>query len=223
MSGHELKFTHVYVKPSTLAGAAAPTLLMLHGTGGNEHDLLPLARELAPASGVLSPRGQVLERGMPRFFRRLAEGVFDLEDLQRRTHELADFIAQAAGAYGFNPRTVVAAGFSNGANIAGSLLLLRPDVLAGAMLFRAMVPIVPEPLPKLPKTPVFLASGERDPMVSRDETERLAALLTASGADVTRVWQPAGHELTDNDVAQARDWLAVSLKAQALKPFANHH
>ena len=211
MHADQLGFNHVFVRPATpTAGdqTSSLTLLVLHGTGGNERDLLPLARALAPTAGGLSPRGQVLERGMPRFFRRLAEGVFDLEDLQQRTHELADFVTGAAAAYGFDPRGVVAAGFSNGANIAGSLLLLRPEVLAAAILFRAMVPIVPKPLPKLSSTPVLISNGERDPLVSREETERLAALLSSSGASVTTIWQPAGHELTDDDVTQARTWLS---------------
>ena len=211
MKAEQLGFNHVFVRPSMAEAGDRPsplTLLVLHGTGGNERDLLPLARALAPTAGVLSPRGQILERGMPRFFRRLAEGVFDLEDLQHRTHELADFVAAAAGVYGFDPHGVVAAGFSNGANIAGSLLLLRPEVLAGAILFRAMVPIVPKPLPTIPTTPVLISNGERDPLVSREETERLAALLSSSGASVTTIWQPAGHELTDDDIAQARTWLS---------------
>src|SRR5580765_6422182 len=131
----DLGFEHVFRAP---ASAHAPTLLLLHGTGGNEHDLVPLADTLAPGAGVLSPRGKVLERGMPRFFRRLSEGVFDLDDLRIRTHELAAFVAAAATHYGLDPKGIVAVGFSNGANIAASTLLLEPGVLAGAILFRAM-------------------------------------------------------------------------------------
>lgn len=203
-----MDFIHVYRPPAEPGG---PVLLMLHGTGGNEHDLVPLADTLLPGAAVLSPRGQVLERGMPRFFRRLAEGVFDIEDLKRRTADLADFIAATATKYGFSTHDVTAVGFSNGANTAAALLLLRPDVLGRAILFRAMVPLNPDALPKLPGTPVLLSNGRSDPLVSPEETERLAALLRSAGADVTVSWQNAGHELTDRDVLTAREWLAQHL------------
>ena len=151
-----------------------PTLLLLHGTGGTEHDLLPLAESLAPGAGVLSPRGKVLERGMARFFRRLAEGVFDLDDLRFRTHELAGFVDAASRHYGFDRTRVVAVGFSNGANVAASTLLLEPGVLAGAILFRAMVPIVPDPLPSLQGTPVFMSNGRTDSLIPAADAEGLA-------------------------------------------------
>lgn len=202
----ELSFQHVY-QPPTSERSDSPTLLVLHGTGGSEMDLLPLARTLAPQAGVLSPRGKVLERGMPRFFRRLSEGVFDEEDLKFRAGELADFIAAAAVHYNFDARRVVAAGFSNGANIAGALLLLRPEALGAAVLFRAMVPLVPADLPRHPGTPVLICNGRRDPLVAAAETERLAALLSKMGAAVTVQWQPGGHELTPNDVHEAKRWL----------------
>ena len=144
---------------------------------------------------------------MPRFFRRLSEGVFDLEDLTRRTHELADFVASAAAQYAFDPARVVAVGFSNGANIASSLLLLRPETLAGAVLLRGMVPIVPPELPSLAGIRVLLSNGRRDPLVAPDETERLRALLASAGADVTLAWQASGHDLTPADVPQAAKWL----------------
>jgi predicted esterase len=201
----DLGFVHVFQPPGE---AGAPTLLLLHGTGGNEQDLLPLAGVLSPSAGILSPRGKVLERGMPRFFRRLAEGVFDLEDLRHRTVELADFVEAAANHYGFAMQRVMAVGFSNGANVAASLLLLRPTVLAGAVLFRAMVPLEPETLPVLPQTPVLLSNGRRDPIVPAAQAERLAVLLRDAGADVTVAWQPAGHELTPSDATAAREWLA---------------
>ena len=200
-----LNFEHVW-EPG--ADSAALTLLLLHGTGGTEQDLLPLGRMLAPGAALLSPRGRVLERGMPRFFRRVAEGVFDLEDLVIRTAELADFVGAASNSYQFDLRSVVAVGFSNGANIAASTLLLQPDVLGGAVLFRAMVPIVPDQLPALPATPVLLSNGRRDPLVSAAETERLADLLRRAGAAVALEWQPAGHELTNSDVTRARAWLS---------------
>jgi phospholipase/carboxylesterase len=200
-----MDFVHVFLPA---ARSDAPTLLMLHGTGGDERDLLPLAQMLDPQAAVLSPRGKVLEQGMPRFFRRLAEGVFDEDDLRRRTFELADFVKAAAGHYGVDPGRIVAAGFSNGANIAASLLLLKPRVLSGAILFRAMVPLVPDPMPPPSDTPVFLSNGRRDPLISADQTERLAALLRRAGATVTLAWQDAGHELTRPDVEQAREWLS---------------
>jgi predicted esterase len=199
----DLGFEHVFHAP---ASAHAPTLLLLHGTGGNEHDLIPLADTLAPGAGVLSPRGKVLERGMPRFFRRLSEGVFDLDDLRIRTRELAAFVAAAATHYGLDPKGIVAVGFSNGANIAASTLLLEPGVLAGAILFRAMVPIVPDPLPALGGTPVFMSNGRTDPLIPAAEAERLAGLLRQAGAIVDIEWQPGGHQLTRQDLAQAQKW-----------------
>lgn len=202
----DLGFVHVYQPPST---PDAPILLLLHGTGGNEHDLVPLKDALMPDAGVLSPRGQVLERGMPRFFRRLAEGVFDIDDLKQRTHDLAGFVSRASVTYGFGADRVVAAGFSNGANIAASLLLLEPATLAGAILFRAMVPLVPDPMPAIPGTPVLVSNGRTDPLVAPAETERLSELLRTAGADVTLAWQEAGHQLTEADIAQARDWLTI--------------
>ena len=199
----DLGFEHVFRPP---ANPQAPTLLLLHGTGGTEHDLIPLGESLSPGAGLLSPRGKVLERGMPRFFRRLAEGVFDLDDLQFRTHELAVFVAAAAAHYKFDAKKVVAVGFSNGANIAASTLLLEPDVLAGAILFRAMVPIVPDPLPSLDSTPVFMSNGRTDSLIQPGEAERLASLLRQAGADLTLEWQPGGHQLTRQDLSQAQQW-----------------
>jgi predicted esterase len=155
-----------------------------------------------------------LENGMPRYFRRLAEGVFDLEDLRVRTHELADFVETAIQRYRLAADRVVAVGFSNGANIAASVLLLRPEVLAGAVLFRAMVPLVPETLPHLRGKPVLLAAGRRDPIVSPGETERLRRLLEQAGAEVTLHWEPAAHGLTPADIAAARAWLGERVPAR---------
>jgi predicted esterase len=203
----DLGFVHVFEPP---AEPSAPILLLLHGTGGNEQDLLPLVEVVAPSAGVLSPRGKVLERGMPRFFRRLAEGVFDIDDLKFRTAELADFITRAAAEYQFDVARLTALGFSNGANMAGSLLLLRPDVLKSGILIRAMVPLVPDPLPKLDGTRVLLLNGRQDPLVSPAETERLAALFANAGAAIEVKLQPSGHELTQDDVMDAREWMGVS-------------
>lgn len=202
------RFIHQFIPGD--GAAEAPTLLLLHGTGGDETDLLGLGRALDGGAALLSPRGMVREGGMPRFFRRLAEGVFDLDDLTRRTHELADFVADAAARYGFDARRVVAVGFSNGANIAASLLLLRPGTLAAAALFRPMVPLVPATLPDLSAVPVFIGAGRQDPIVPTAESERLAALLRHAGAPVTLHWEAGGHGLTQGDLAAAREWLAAN-------------
>lgn len=199
-----LDFVHVY-EPASSAGA--PTLLLLHGTGGNERDLVPAGRALLPGAGILSPRGKVLERGMPRFFRRLAEGVFDLEDLKFRAAELAAFVAEAAAHYRFDPARVVGVGFSNGANIASSLLLLSPGTLKAAALFSPMVPIVPDPLPRLQGVDVFISAGKRDPLVSTENTAQLAALLQSCGADVRVRWTEGGHSLGPDDIDAAAGWL----------------
>ena len=184
----------------------APTLLLLHGTGGDEKDLLPLGRMLDEQAALLSPRGKVLENGMPRFFKRLAMGVFDQEDLVNRTHELAEFVTASAAEYGFDPGRVFAVGFSNGANIAASLLLLRPGLLAGAVLLRAMAPFEPEMSPDLSGTPVYLAAGRSDQMVPPESTERLAELLKAAFAEVTLDWQPGGHGIGRTEIEAARSW-----------------
>jgi predicted esterase len=199
----DLGFVHVF-KPAQSPGA--PTLLLLHGTGGDEHDMLALAN-LAPGAGVLSPRGKVLENGRPRFFRRLAEGVFDVEDLKTRAGELAGFVAAAAAHYRFDPARVIAMGFSNGANIASAVMLLRPGVLKAGILFRAMVPLEPDPLPVLSGTGVLISNGQLDPIVAVEETERLARLLQRAGADVDVHWQPAGHQLMPTDFSVAKTWL----------------
>ena len=187
---------------------SAPTLLLLHGTGGNETDLLELGRTLAPEAAVLSPRGKVLENGMPRFFRRLAEGVFDEEDLKQRTHDLADFVQAASAVYGLDPRRVIAVGYSNGANIAASVLLLRPGVLCAAILLRPMVPLEPAVLPDLSGVPVFIAAGRFDPIVPSSNTQRLVTLLEMAGAQVALRWQPGGHGLEREEIEAAREWLS---------------
>ena len=198
-----LDFVHEFVP-----GSSKRTLLILHGTGGNEHDLIPLGREIDPAAAILSPRGKVLENGMPRFFRRLAEGIFDEEDLQKRTHQLADFVGAAAQDYEFAADEIVAVGYSNGANIAASLLLLRPETIHAAILFRAMVPLVPEKLPDLSLVRVWIGAGNQDPIVSTSETQRLVELLRSARADVTIRFVNAGHGLTDGEIEIARLWLA---------------
>jgi phospholipase/carboxylesterase len=195
-------FIHEFVP-----GSSARTLLLLHGTGGNERDLIPLGHELDPNASLLSPRGKVLENGMPRFFRRLAEGVFDLEDLKKRTHELADFVVAAAKHYKIDIKHMIAVGYSNGANIAASILLLRPETFAAAILFRAMVPFVPETQPDLSSVRVLIGAGSIDPIVPASETKQLAELLRNAGADVTIRFFEGGHGLTPADVGAAQEWL----------------
>ncbi len=205
MSISNTGFSYVY-QPSP-SGEPDLILLLLHGTGGNERDLLPLGRALAPGAALLSPRGRVSENGQPRFFRRLAEGVFDLEDLHRRTSELNDFVTEMVETHAFTGKPLVAVGFSNGANIAGSLLLSYPAVLAGAVLLRPMVPFVPETSPDLNGVNVFVGAGTADPLVEPVETERWVTMLRDAGAAVEVHWHPGGHGLGQDDVDQAHRWL----------------
>jgi len=195
-------FLHEFVP-----GNLSRTLLLLHGTGGNERDLIPLGRELDPNASLLSPRGKILENGMPRFFRRLEEGVFDLEDLKTRTNELADFVAAAVHHYKLAAEHIVGVGYSNGANIAASMLLLRPEIMHRAILFRAMVPLVPDKLPELSAVHVWIGAGDQDPIIPASETQRLVELLRRAGAEVTIRFAEAAHGLTNDDVEAAHHWL----------------
>jgi phospholipase/carboxylesterase len=183
-----------------------PVILALHGTGGDENDLLPLARMIEPHGAILSPRGRVLENGMPRFFKRLAEGVFDQDDLREQTEALAHFIATAAQQYGFDPSQVHALGYSNGANIAASVMLAYPKSLAGGMLLRAMIPFEPAQPPDLSHARVLLSAGRQDTMIPQALTTRLAEMLKTSGADVTLLWQSGGHGLTAAEVSEVGGW-----------------
>ena len=185
-------------------------MLLLHGTGGNERDLLDLGARVAPGARLLGVRGQVLEGGQPRFFRRFAEGRFDEADIRQRAADLAAFVPAAAAAYGFDVQKVFAVGYSNGANIAAALLLLHPGVLAGAALLRSMVPLEPAVLPAHGGVPVLLGEGRADPIVPVANAERLAALLTAAGAVVTLHWEPAGHALTMADVQLVLGWMEAN-------------
>jgi len=196
MTARALGMVHRFV-PASRPGL--PPLLLLHGTGGSEDDLLPLGERLLPGAALLSPRGQVLENGMPRFFRRLAEGVFDLDDLRFRTHELADFVDAARRSYDL-PTPPIAVGFSNGANIAAAALLLTPGTLGGGLLFRPMVPLVPDPLPALGGLPVQINAGLADPIVTAAQSEALGDLLRRAGADVSLDWIRAGHGLVPGDL-----------------------
>jgi predicted esterase len=192
-------------------GPSDATLLALHGTGGDENDLIGLARDLAPTANLLSPRGKVLENGAPRFFRRLAMGVFDLEDLRAQAADLASFIQAAGEKYRLDTGKVYALGYSNGANIAAALLLLHPQTLAGGVLLRAMMPIEPEKPPDLSGKPVFIAAGSHDPMIPRASVETLAQRLRQAGADLELRWQQGGHQLYPAELEVAREWLEAHL------------
>ncbi|MGB7259932.1 MAG: alpha/beta hydrolase [Pseudolabrys sp.] len=198
----DLGFIHRFI-PATRPGLAP--LLLLHGTGGDEDDLVPLGERLSPGAALLSPRGKVNENGMARFFRRFAEGLFDVEDIKARAQELAEFIARARAAYKLEKP--VAVGFSNGANIAAALLLAHPGTLAGAVLLRATLPLEPQTPPDLTSVPVLLLSGATDPMIPLAGANRLAAVLKAAGADLTHETLPAGHNLTQKDISLATQWL----------------
>lgn len=203
MQAAEITLSHIH---RFVPGAAGRPLLLLHGTGGDENDLLDLGAGLAPGVALLSPRGQVREGSMNRFFRRFAEGIFDIEDLKLRTHALADFIDEARKAYGLG--APVALGFSNGANIAASLMLLRPESLAGAALLRATFTLEPEPLPDLHDKPALIVSGGFDSMMPLDDAKKLASVLEKAGAPVTHRVLRAGHGLTQEDLAITAQWLA---------------
>src|SRR5437762_461298 len=190
-----------------ISGGSSRTLLLLHGTGGNERDLIPLGRALDPNASLLGPRGKVLENGMPRFFRRLAEGVFDLEDLKTRTNELADFVAAAVRHYKLAADHIVGVGYSNGANIAASMLLLRPEIMHAAILFRAMVPLISDKLPDRSSVRVWIGAGDQDPIITPSETQRLVTLLRDARADATIRFFEAGHGLTNGEVTAAHGWL----------------
>jgi phospholipase/carboxylesterase len=204
-------FIHRYIPG---ANADSPVLLLLHGTGGNEEDLIPLGQQLLPGAAILSLRGRVSENGMPRFFRRFAEGVFDLEDLRLQTDALAEFITAAREEYGLSQNKVIAVGYSNGANIASSLMLRHPEHLVGAVLLRAMVPFRPDRAPDLSPASVFIGSGERDPIVPRSNAEELAGIFRSAGAQVTTHWYKGGHELSRGDLEAAKAWL-TQLKPSA--------
>lgn len=196
-------YEHVFIKGKN---DQTPTLLLLHGTGGNERDLLPLAEMIAPNASVLGVRGNVLENGMPRFFRRIAEGVFDEEDLLRRTTELNQFLDEAAIKYGFNREHVLAIGYSNGANIAASLLYHEPNSLHGAILLHAMVPRRGIVLPSLSGISVFIGAGKHDPLVPVEHTKELSTGLQRAGASVTEYWGEGGHQLTRVEIENAQRW-----------------
>lgn len=213
MTSRDLGFRHRF-EPGAKGGPPV-TLVLLHGTGGTEDDLIGLGRELLPGAALLSPRGNVLENGMPRFFRRLAEGVFDQQDLALRTTELSRFVEAAKEAYGLQENSMIAVGYSNGANIAASVLLTVPGVFQGAVLLRAMVPFVPSAPPDLQGVAVLLAAGERDPIVETGNTDLLQSILDSARAEVTLYRHPGGHELGHDDLLAARRWMAGWLASRS--------
>lgn len=200
-------FIHTFV-PARSGSSHFVTLLLLHGTGGDENDLLPLGNELWPGAALLGVRGKVLENGMPRFFRRFAEGVFDVEDLKVRTEELANFIDAASERYEFSKKRLIVVGYSNGANIGASLILLHPHYLAAAVLFRAMVPFTPDFIRDFSHLSVFIGAGRVDPIVSPGQAEELGAIFGSGGADVTISWSQGGHALGEDDIHAAKAWLS---------------
>ncbi len=213
----ELSYVHRFIP-----GADRTTLLLLHGTGGDEGDMLPLGRTISLGSPILSPRGKVLENGMPRFFRRIREDVLDLHDLKYRSGELSEFVREASTEYGFKLDSTVAVGYSNGANIAASILLLGLLPLSGAILFRPMAPLVPDQLPDLNGVPIFVSAGTNDPLIPGEETSRLANLLQRTGAEVVLNWESAGHGVGEGEVERARGWFqtrfVASARAQDARP-----
>lgn len=207
---NQLGFVHKFIPSEGSKDQNSVTLLLLHGTGGDETDLIPIARmiDITNAS-ILSPRGKVIENGMPRYFRRLSEGIFDIEDLKFRTNELAEFVQYASKTYALNLNRIVAIGYSNGANIAASVLLLRPEILSNAILFRPMIPLVPNTLPNLSSKRILISAGLHDPIVASYQTKDLLDLLEKVGAKVSIQWQNSGHELTQRDIVAARKWLSL--------------
>ena len=202
-----LGFVHKFV-PAASGETRPVTLLLLHGTGGDENDLLSLGQQLWPGAALLSVRGKVLENGMPRFFRRIREGVFDIEDLKFRTDELAQFLTASSERYNFSKEKLIAVGYSNGANIAASLILQHPHYLAAAVLFRVMMPFTPEILRDFSHLSIFIGSGERNPIVPRGQPEQLVGIFETGGAAVTVFLHRGGHELGADDIEAAKKWLS---------------
>ncbi len=206
MSG-DLGFIHRFVPAED--PTSADTLVVLHGTGGDENDLIGIGQAVAPGAAILSPRGNVLENGAPRFFRRVSEGVFDPKEVHSRAEELARFIRGATVTYRLEPSRIFALGYSNGANVASTVMLVEPDIFRGAILLRPMLVYEPSESSDLSGKAVAVSSGRMDPIVPADSVERLVDLLESAGADVTLKWQLTGHNLTPGEVREAADWLAL--------------
>jgi predicted esterase len=203
----DLGFIHRFVPASD--SSSAETLIVLHGTGGNENDLIGIGQAIAPGAAILSPRGNVLENGAPRFFRRIAEGVFDPKEVRSRAEELARFIRAAVVTYRLDPSRLFAFGYSNGANVAATVMLIEPGILQSAILFRPMLVYEPTEKSDLSGSAVFISAGRMDPIVPTASVERLAELLETAQAEVTLKWQLAGHNLVPSEVREAADWLAL--------------
>lgn len=202
-----LGFIHRFVP--TEESSSGETLIVLHGTGGDENDLIGIGQAIAPGAAILSPRGNVSENGAPRFFKRLAEGVFDPKEVRSRGQELAGFIRAAIARYSLDPARIYALGYSNGANIASTVMFIEPELLQGSILFRPMLVFEPEQQRDLSGTSLFLSAGRMDPIVPASSVERLVEILERSHADVTLKWQLAGHNLVPSEVREAGEWLAL--------------
>jgi len=203
----DLGFVHRFLPSGD--ETSSETLIVLHGTGGDENDLVGIGQTIAPGAAILSPRGNVLENGAPRFFKRLAEGVFDPKEVRSRAEELAGFIRAAVSRYGLNPDRIFALGYSNGANVASAVMFIEPTLLQGAILFRPMLVLEPDARADLSGTSVLLSAGRMDPIVPTKSVEQLAELFEASRADVTLEWQLAGHNLLPSEVREAANWFAL--------------
>jgi predicted esterase len=203
----DIGFIHRFVPAEDKT--SAETLVVLHGTGGDENDLIGIGQAIAPGAAILSPRGNVLENGAPRFFKRLAEGVFDPKEVHSRGDELSRFIRAAISRYGLNTERVFALGYSNGANIASTVMFIDPELLRGAIMFRPMMVFEPDERPDLSTAGVFISAGRMDPIVPVKSVERLVELFEASRAEVTLKWQLAGHNLLPSEIRDATDWLAL--------------
>jgi phospholipase/carboxylesterase len=203
----DLGFIHRFLPAEDSANG--DTLVVLHGTGGDENDLIGIGQAIAPGAAILSPRGNVLENGAPRFFRRLAEGVFDPKEVRSRAEELARFIRAAVITYRLDHTRVFALGYSNGANIASTVMFVEPGILQGAILFRPMLVYEPTEKKDLSGAAVFISAGRMDPIAPTASVERLVELFELAHAEVTLKWQLVGHNLVPSEVSEAADWLAL--------------
>ena len=200
------EYQHAFWRPEKTMDDGQ-TIVPLHGTGGNEKDLIGISRRISASSAIISPRGKVLENGLPRFFRRLAEGVFDEHDVVRRAHELADFLVGAASRYGRSSEKLVALGYSNGANIAAAILLLKPEIFSKAVLLRPMMPLLNPPEANLTGKRILIVNGRYDTVIPKESTEKLRLSLEEAGGTVEVITLDAGHEIATDDIALASEWL----------------